>query len=161
MAWIILNQSENESRAPNFYLNSSHGKSNPLDQFRGRFNLVLVFGHSLHCKPCDSLARQFKFIQDEYVQRNAKVLWIYSQSEITKVLPNRFSDFPMMFFGPSDGVRRMYGNLIKTDNFHSFMIFILDRYGAPFVAKVQDEHDWNIHHEILEWLDFIEMQCPE
>jgi hypothetical protein len=42
------------------------------------------------------------------------------------------------------------------------VVFIIDRYGAPYTALVGAEPgDPALHREILEWIGFIEMQCPE
>jgi hypothetical protein len=42
------------------------------------------------------------------------------------------------------------------------MVFVIDRYGAPYAAVVgADPADPGLHAELLEWLSFIELQCPE
>jgi hypothetical protein len=42
------------------------------------------------------------------------------------------------------------------------LFFVLDRYGAPYAATVANEPgDEDLHTELLEWLDYIELQCPE
>jgi hypothetical protein len=42
------------------------------------------------------------------------------------------------------------------------MLFVLDRYGAPYAALTGPElDDPGLQQEVLEWLAFIEVQCPE
>jgi hypothetical protein len=42
------------------------------------------------------------------------------------------------------------------------LLFVLDNYGVPYAAYVAPELDQaGLHTEIIGWLDYIGMQCPE
>lgn len=161
MRWMNLLSSENSIRAPYFHLLSASGEPYHLDQFRGRYNLILFFGHSLQCRACYELLRQFSVLRDDYSERNAKVLSIWSQDEASGMPTIGGIDFPIILLDDPQNTRRLYCDFIVSEDRQEAMIFVLDRFGSPFAAAVSDEFDVKVHDEILRWLDFIELQCPE
>jgi peroxiredoxin len=161
MRWINLSGSENSIRAPYFRLLSASGEPYHLDQFRGRYNLILFFGHSLQCPACYEMLRQFSVLRDDYLDRNAKVLSIWSQDEALIMPTKKMIDFPIILLDDQQITRRLYYDFIASEDRQDAMIFVMDRFGSPFAAAVGDEFDITIHDEILNWLDFIELQCPE
>jgi hypothetical protein len=44
----------------------------------------------------------------------------------------------------------------------SAVLYVLDRYQAPYAALVEDELPTeNLYSDISAWLDYIQIQCPE
>lgn len=161
MRWMNLFSGENSIRAPYFRLHSASGEPYHLDQFRGRYNLILFFGHSLQCQACYEILRHFSVLRDDYSERNAKVLSIWPQDEASGMPTMGRIDFPIILMDDSQNTRRLYCDFIAVEHGQEAMIFVLDRFGSPFAAAVSNEFDVKVHEEILNWLDFIELQCPE
>jgi hypothetical protein len=77
--------------------------------------------------------------------------------------------YPFPVLADQEGIARArYADLVGVGpeapgSDHSpIMLFVLDRYGAPYAATVLDEpDDPELQVDLLEWLDFIEIQCPE
>jgi hypothetical protein len=63
---------------------------------------------------------------------------------------------------PENKVRRSYLELMPDGSQEGNVVFVIDRYGAPYAALAGAEAgDPAVHEEILEWLAFIGIQCPE
>jgi hypothetical protein len=60
-------------------------------------------------------------------------------------------------------IRAKYTGLIAPDliEMGDFVVFILDSFGAPYVCLVGSYLDEPIVDEILSWLLYISIQCPE
>jgi len=69
--------------------------------------------------------------------------------------------FPLLA-DPEGTTRRAYAALLPGEPDEGAMVFVLDRYGAPYAALICPEpDDPALPREVLEWLGFIELQCPE
>ena len=165
MQWHIFTEDRRRSPAPSFRLPSSQGKPFSPDDQRGWGNLVLFFGHDRTCSRCQAALQEFAARRIEYGAVEAKIV---------PVLPNTGAQvaaltYPFPVLADPDGaVRARYGELVGVESFGSrsshdpVMFFVLDRYGAPYAATVLDEpDDPELQLGLLEWLDFIEIQCPE
>lgn len=66
-----------------------------------------------------------------------------------------------MLADPENKVRCRYLELMPGGSQEN-VVFVIDRYGAPYAALAGAEAgDPAVHEEILEWLGFIGIQCPE
>jgi hypothetical protein len=109
----------------------------------------------------------------EYREQGSKVLFIFPQDQqgledqngkdyILSGLPEEVR--ARMLLDPKGNTRRVYtglmsANLVRDDD---TIIFVLDAYGAPYTAVIDVELDSaEIHKEILSWLQYINIQCPE
>ena len=59
-------------------------------------------------------------------------------------------------------LRRRYADLLGADPAKDAMLFVIDRHGGIYAGTILDEPDRpELHDEALDWLEFIEVQCPE
>ena len=165
MQWHIFTEDRRRSPAPSFRLPSSQGKPFSPDDQRGWANLVLFFAHDRSCQRCQAALQEFAARRIEYGAVEAKVI---------PILPNSAAQvaaltYPFPVLADLEGTARArYAELVGVDASASsarhgrVMLFVLDRYGAPYAAAVLEEpDDPELQVDLLEWLDFIEIQCPE
>lgn len=167
--WIRFEEEDRYTPAPNFCLPSNRAEKVCISDFHGDCNLVLFFSHEAGCPTCLDILNGFAERRREYMGENAQVLGIFpgaSEQLQTEVSENpEFKDLPLIWMADHQGLacasysRLMDESLVSEQD---AMLFILDNYGAPYAALVGKElEDGDIHHDILKWLQFINMQCPE
>ncbi len=120
---------------------------------------MLVFTHGVDCPACRAALGDFAAHRAEYGAQEAKIV---------PIMPNSLSDLEEMIYpfavlaDPRGIVRQKYADLLGVDPEKHVTVFVLDRYGAPYAGSALPEaDDPALHAEILKWLDFIELQCPE
>lgn len=131
----------------------------PAD-YRGRFNVVLLFTHGVDCPACRAAVRTFAAHGADYRAQETKVLI---------VSPGMTGEEPFLGDGPISLVadpggkaRRTLMTLLPHAAPGQVLLFVLDRYGAPYAALTSPEvNDPALQDEILAWLGFVEVQCPE
>ncbi len=165
MQWHIFREDLRRSPAPSFRLPTNQGKSFSPDDQRGWGNLVLFFAHDRSCPICQAALQEFAARRIEYGAVEAKVVPILPSSAAQVAALT----YPFPVLADPDGIARArYAGLVGMEERSAgsahdpVMFFVLDRYGAPYAAGVLDEpDDPDLQAELLEWLDFIEIQCPE
>lgn len=153
---------QRDQPAPSFRLKSSRDGLIALSDYREQSNLVIVFLHSLDCPRYQRALQNFVDYQREYQENSAQVLVVVSGPAAQSALEEAEAyPFPVLA-DPESTARRAYAVLLSVPVEDEPMIFILDRYGAPYAALIcSDLSDPSLQKEILKWLDFIEIQCPE
>ncbi|HEY5572404.1 MAG TPA: hypothetical protein VIK64_05240, partial [Anaerolineales bacterium] len=59
-------------------------------------------------------------------------------------------------------IRRKYLDMLPVNQKDACIIFVLDRFGSPYAGLIGDDLRGNeIQDEVLGWLDYIGLQCPE
>ena len=162
MRWHSFAEGDRWRPAPAFRLASAEGRLIALSDYRGRANLVLFFAHSAECPACRAALESFIARQADYRQQEAEVVIVLPTPEEAAALRSKLAlPFPLLA-DPDGATRQAYARLLNSTGEGDAMLFVLDRYGAPFVAAIAGEpDDPMLHGEILDWLAFIEMQCPE
>jgi peroxiredoxin len=160
MTWYAFPEGVRRRPAPHFRLVSVTGRYVSLADYRGRSNLVLFFAHGMDCAACRSTLAAFVTHAAEYGAQTAEVLVISPVT--TDEAPAPFdTGFPVLS-DPAGEVRHAYAALVPNGAVDDVLLFVLDRYGAPYAATACPEaDDPAIHREALGWLAFIEMECPE
>jgi peroxiredoxin len=159
MEWHIFPEGRRRHPAPAFRLPSAQGDVVSLDDQRGWDNVVLFFSHGDDCEACQQALREFALRRMQYAAQEAKVFAILPQA--TERLRDRNYPFPLLA-DPQRRVYQQYSELLGEDADGQVMLFVLDRYGAPYAAVVRRESDGDdMHDEALRWLDYIQLQCPE
>lgn len=163
MEWFSFSHGQQHRPAPSFRLKSSRGEPVALADYRGRRNLVLLFLHRLDCPGCHAALQNLAKHRLEYQEHEAQVLVVVPtpMAELTVVETTEAHPFPLL--ADQEGVtRRAYAALLPGEPAEEAMLFVLDRYGAPYAALICPEpDDPALPREVLEWLAFIELQCPE
>jgi peroxiredoxin len=146
-------------RVRDFEFFNTNGQPVHISDFRGRFNLVLLF---LGAATDNTLAfaRELEARAEQFEQRDCKVLVSFMAT--SKHLTSVRSVGPIIVLTDNDAnAHQQFG---ATDNFGhpEQACYITDRFGEVYAAS--RTIDGNIIPTIegmLEWLDFIEAQCPE
>jgi peroxiredoxin len=169
MRWIRFEEEDRRSPAPDFCLPDAAGKTICKSDYRGDCSLVLAFLHSLDCEECQQAVQGFIENQASYHKEDARVLVIIppgngEAAERAGENPH-VEQPPVTILADRDGeIRKTYAGLMVESliTAQDAALFILDSYGAPYAAYVSPElTDPGLHSEILSWLSFIGMQCPE
>lgn len=153
---------QRDKPAPFFQLPSSLEKLISPSDYYGRRNLVLLFLPGLEHLKCRTALENFAAYRQEYEEKAAQVLVIFS-GPTAKAALEEGQAYPFPLLADPDGsVTQAYAALLPFPVGEEPMVFVLDRYRGSVVAFVGPELDKPaIHQEILEWLAFIEIQCPE
>ena len=160
MTWYAFPESARRHIAPGFSLPSSRGHPVSLTDYRGRSNLVLLFAHGADCPACWQAVESFATHRDAYRAQGTEVLVVCPASAEEASLPS--PDGLQVLRDPEGTVRRAYAALLPGASPEDALLFVLDRYGAPYAAVACPEPDEaSLRPEVLEWLAFIEVQCPE
>ena len=124
-------------------------------------NLVLLF---IPHDPSPSDQAAIKTIGDHQKRieaENAHLLALTPQP-LDSLIEKQFSEIPVLIDKNSQ-IRAVYSGLIAPGLIGEgdIIIFILDTYGAPSVCLVGQEPVEPIADEILSWLLYLSIQCPE
>ncbi len=161
MEWFSFSPIQRDRPAPAFRLPSSLGRPVALSDYRERGNLVLIFLPGLDAGSRAAL-QNFAADMQEYEHWAARVLVIISGPGAESALEEAMAyPFPVLA-DPEGTVRKAYTALRPDLALEEPMVFVLDRYGGPYAALApSDLNDPALRQEILRWLTFIEIQCPE
>jgi len=144
-------------RLRDFMLRSTAGAEVRLSDYRARSNLILIFAErsAEHLGLVRDLAAQYSNIREE-------------QGKGLLIVPARQRDQPggtslqLPFPTLIDSNREVYAEYgLQTDGHPISGIFITDRFGELVASYVGSEIENATSASILNWLEFINSQCPE
>lgn len=128
----------------NFTLPDLSGTEFSLWDYRQRQPLVVVFAQA----EGDAFLRDLAEHYAQYRRRGAEVLLVVTREPAGRKWP-----FPVLLDGDGSVTARFAGDTPT--------VLVLDRYGETF-ARLKSPGPGGIdHREVLEWLLFVESQCPE
>lgn len=147
-------------RLHDFGLTSADGELIRLSDYRGRSNLVLIFtderGESQ--KLLSAVARQYPDIKNEEAEVLA-VLWS-SGTQTAEAKQTRELPYPVLA-GEDGRIHREVG-AVDSRGRASAAVYVTDRFGEVFgLYRTRDGQPLPAVGEILNWLEFINNQCPE
>lgn len=162
MEWFRFSHLRRDQPAPAFRLPSAQGVLAAPSDYYGRKNLVLLFLPDLDCPECRATLKNFAAHRQEYEEQDAQVLVICTGPDAEAVQGQRENiPFPLLA-DPDGAVRQAYAALLPAPIGEEPLVFVLDRYRGPQVALIGRDLDApSLHQEILKWLTFFEIQCPE
>jgi peroxiredoxin len=165
MTWVIFDEADHYSPAPNFCLPSSQGKTVCLRDFHEDCNIVLIFTHGAGCQACREMLESFARRQGDYLDEDARVLGILPETVETLQKDPALSSLPILLLSDAHGAtRQVYAGLMAEGvvQAEDSMLFVLDRYSAPYSALIDRELSYStVHQEVKSWLAYIGIQCPE
>ncbi len=109
-------------------------------------------------------AAPFGAAQARFQACEARVLFVLpAPAEAVAVLQRAVPQPVLLLADESGAVRQRYAALLATPPpTEASLFFVLDRFQAPFAALATDDPTVPaLADEVLEWLEFIEVQCPE
>ena len=147
---------------PSFYLPSAQGATVGPRTYQRRRNLVLFFFHDGQCRVCKELLVELAQRYHDFHDANAEVLAIstVSADQARKIVDDLRLPFPLLY--------DLAGTIV--DRFTYFdpatgrpvpVIVVTDRFGAVYSTIQVDETQPPTAEDVLAWLRFIELQCPE
>lgn len=143
-----------------FELISTEGRRVSVSDYRGRFNLVLVFADGRLCSLefLTGVAKGYGEIRGE----QAEVLAVLQCAieEATRHKEGTHGQFPVLADG--DGrIHRLMGARDESGQ-PAMAVYITDRFGEVFAAfRESEKQAMPSLQEILGWLAFVNSQCPE
>lgn len=149
-------------RLRDFGLTAASGQHIQVSDYRGLRNLVLVFGGDTENNPGLGLWSDIAHRYAEFVEEQAEVLVVLAgtQAQAELILKQQQLPFPLLV-DPGGEVHRSVGAVEKGSR-PATAVYVTDRYGEVFAAfRRLDKQAMPKAGEILEWLEFINMQCPE
>jgi peroxiredoxin len=173
MLWIRFDEQDRRSSAPPFCLSSNLGEMVCLQDLYEKNNLVVVFMHAVDCQFCHSSLNAFAERELEYRGQESQVLIITPNGVQQRGKSTGNGKFlaalsekkgVRLLFDPGGVTRRAYAELMSAElvDEDDNILFVLDAYGAPYTAVIAKHFDdGEIHNEVLSWLQYINIQCPE
>lgn len=145
-----------------FALPSAAGKRVQLSDCRGRANLVVVLAGARGSQPRVELLRQLASRHADILEQETQVMAVLCcPREQAQAIKAR-AQLPFVVLADSDGaVHRSLGALDRS-GVPRRAVYVTDRYGEVFAAWRTFAGDASpTAQEILDWLEFINRQCPE
>jgi peroxiredoxin len=161
---IRFDEADHRIPAPGFSLPSARGAAVSSSHFYERSSLVLLFLHGPDCAPCHVFLTHALERLEDYEAENAQLLAIFpSQSGSLQALDSLLRGEIQCLSDPERLVREDYLSLLAPDLVgpDEVMLFVLDTYGAPYVCLKGGEPEIHLHADLLGWLRYIGIQCPE
>ena len=145
-----------------FTLTSTLGQEISLSDYRGHSNLVIVFaGESvgnLDLKVLAEIAADYNRFQDEQTQVLAIVQC--TQERAARIAQEANLPFPLLV--DEDGQAHRSAGAADKSGHPAMAIYITDRFGEVFaVYRKAAGQTMPSVREIVKWLTFINIQCPE
>jgi len=143
---------------PDFALVSMNGRRVRISDYRGRSNLVLILCASGNSKETRSFLQEVFGRRSEFEGEEAQVLVIVlkadDQAELRRNLP-----FPVL--QDEEGHAHELGGMAANEKDFTPVIYVVDRYGEIRHICRQGMPSCANVGAILEWVRYINLECPE
>ncbi len=175
MTWIRFDESDRRTPAPSFCLPAvKEGREAGLvclESFRENCSLALLFPQPAGGQDWIKALEAFASRMPHYLAQEAQIVAILPLSLEDILVNPRLSRLPYpLLSDPEKLVRRVYTGLMAEHlvSERDSLLFVLDRYNAPYAALVVGEGKGNDNFtredtqaDILKWFEYIGVQCPE
>lgn len=139
-----------------FTLPDAGGRMVKVSDYRQRANLVLFFHHGANCPACCTLLRDLVAHAPEYHAADAVLLAIgLDEATGTQRLSEAIGVACICLSDPAGRAAERQGLTVPA-------VVVTDRYGEIWAAWIGGEtHRLPTGQDVADWLEFIEIQCPE
>ncbi len=139
-----------------FTLPDSTGHLVQLWQYLQRSNVLLFFHHGVNCPACEAFLQELAAQRDAYRQEETAVVALGPDEQASNRQQAARLGCPFPFL--SDPA----GRVIAQQGLTPPSLIIADRWGEIWAAWLGGTtHQFPSEQDILQWLSFIEAQCPE
>lgn len=143
-----------------FELSSTERRKVSISDYKGGFNLVLVFadGRPSSLEFLTGVAKAYTEIRDE----EAEVLAVFECAieRATRLKGETRAPFPVL--ADADGRIHHVMGAHDSSGQPTMAVYITDRFGEVFAAfREAEQQSMPTAQEILGWLTFVNSQCPE
>src|SRR5579875_224835 len=127
-----------------------------LWQYLQQSNVILFFYHGVNCLACEAFLQRLVALRDACRQEETAIMAIGSDEPATSSQQAARSGHPFPFL--SDPA----GQVIAHQGLTLPSLIIADRWGEIWAAWAGGaDHLFPSEQDIMQWLSFIEAQCPE
>lgn len=156
------NKSGRGELLPDIALLTVEGQQVRLSDYRGRSNLILILGGALGD---DSLLRLLEELAGRHAEidgEEAEMILVLGKPGAAETPPKLKEEWPFLVLSDGNGhAHRVFGALGDGGS-GAPAVFIADRYGEIFAEyHAQQRPGLPETNDILQWLAFINSQCPE
>ncbi len=145
---------------PDFTLEATDGRVISPSMYRNKENLVLVFVQYYQCSSCYPLLTDLKKNYKQFREMNTEVLLIINCNE--NAVKNLQQLWMMPFPVLSDEDDHISKQFLGSNNQPRPALLIIDRFGSAWKYYNTGGDNKEIKlPEVMKWLEFIEIQCPE
>ena len=147
---------------PDYIFTTLAGRRVPLSSHDRRYSLVMVFADGASCAPCTSLLAGLARRYEEFKSVHGEVLAVVHRSLEEASALTLSERLPFQVVVDADGeVHRTVG-AVAADGGVPLVVYVTDRYGYIYqVFRVAEGEDAPTPDEILDWLQYIDIECPE
>lgn len=139
-----------------FTLPDSTGHPVQLWQYLQRSNMLLFFHHGMNCAACEAFLLALAVHREAYRQEETVVLAIGPDEQASNEQMAAQLGRPFPFLSDREG------RIIAQQGLALPSLIIADRWGDIWAAWLGGAtHQFPSEQDILQWLSFIEIQCPE
>jgi mycoredoxin-dependent peroxiredoxin len=145
-----------------FTLTSTLGQEISISDYRGRSNLVLVFAAGGVGNPDFKILAEIAADHNRFQDEQTQVVAIMQCTQEKAARIKQEANLPFPLLVDADGrIHRSAGATDKSGH-PTTAIYITDRFGEVFaVYRVAEGQTKPSAQEIIKWLTFINIQCPE
>jgi peroxiredoxin len=161
----MFDEEDHRQPVPSFRLADLRGGTIGLENFSEKYNLALLFLHGLDCAACQKALAVSAANYREFRQQDAKILAIISRPPRNEKEDSIVENLPFPVLLDDQGhVRRSFAQLLdeRLVSGDDVLLYVLDHYGAPYAVLVDKEFKSGaLENDVIKWLEYIEIQCPE
>lgn len=145
-----------------FTLISTLGQPISLSDYRGRSNLVLVLAGGDSGNPDLEILTEIATNYAQFREEQAEVLAILQCDRERAVRIAHQTSLPFPLLVDEDGRIHRATGAVDRSNHPAIATYVTDAFGEVFaVYRMADGQTMPSVQEIVKWLSFINMQCPE
>jgi peroxiredoxin len=165
MTWVYFEESDRQVAAPAFSLERVDGGKVSLQDYYEKACLVALFLPEGNLPGTQAAIDRFTRRQQDIEREGGAIVSVLPVSEpgTEMALPEDPPPFPLLL-DHGGQVRGKYAGQMVEDLVPpgSALCFILDVFGAPWAAYIGPSLDEDsLVEDVLSWLAFIGIQCPE
>jgi peroxiredoxin len=147
---------------PGFRLPSADARQVDLDDYRGRVNLILVYSGGQEEGAAGTFVRDLIARRRDLDLDRGEVILIVPQTEAGMLIYARRAQLPVTILADENGEAHLAVGATDEQGRPRPAVFVLDRFGVVYAHFLPGgEQPWPEAADILDWLEYIQIQCPE
>jgi hypothetical protein len=162
--WVRFDAEDRSLPAPDFCLPQPGGQAQVCrSDFRGRCSLAVFFSPINESASFMEALERVGSQAEAYQDQGARVLAVFPSEEGARFNADWMENMAVLI-DREGTARAAYAGLMVDEltTESDALLFVLDEFGAPYAVLVGAEKAGErLNAEVLSWLQFIDLQCPE